>query len=37
MNIKRFVGAWLIYVVVTFIMGFVWHLVLFRDLYSTVS
>jgi hypothetical protein len=28
-----FFGSWLVYVVVTFAMGFVWHLLLFKDLY----
>lgn len=37
MNRKRFVGAWLIYVAVTFVMGFVWHLVLFKDLYRELA
>lgn len=37
MNIKRFVGAWLSYVAVTFVMGFVWHLVLFKKLYRELA
>lgn len=37
MNVKKFVRAWLAYVIVTFAMGFTWHLVLFRDLYRELA
>jgi uncharacterized membrane protein len=37
MNMRQFVGAWLIYIAVTFVMGFVWHLVLFKDLYRELA
>lgn len=33
----EFFGSWLAYVAVTFIMGFVWHLVLFKDLYRRLA
>ncbi len=32
-----FLGTWLAYVVVTFAMGFVWHLVLFKRLYAKLA
>jgi hypothetical protein len=32
-----FFGSWLAYVVVTFAMGFIWHLVLFRQLYARLG
>lgn len=37
MNKSKFLQAWLAYVVITFIMGFVWHLVLFKDLYAELA
>jgi len=37
MKQNRFVGAWLVYVAVTFVMGFVWHLVLFKGLYRELA
>lgn len=33
----EFFGSWLAYVVITFVMGFVWHLVLFKDLYRRLA
>ena len=32
-----FFASWLAYVVVTFAMGFVWHLVLFKELYAKLG
>jgi hypothetical protein len=32
-----FLGSWLAYVVVTFAMGFIWHLVLFKQLYAKLA
>ena len=32
-----FFGSWLAYVVVTFAIGFVWHLVLFKELYAKLG
>lgn len=32
-----FLGAWLAYVVITFAMGFLWHLVLFKGLYARLA
>jgi len=37
MEYGRFFGAWLAYLVVTFAMGYVWHLVLFKDLYARLA
>ena len=37
MHIGSFLGAWLAYLVVTFAMGYVWHLVLFRRLYAGLA
>jgi len=37
MQTTRFLGAWLAYVVVTFAIGYVWHLVLFRKLYARLA
>lgn len=34
---REFVLAWAVYVVVTFGLGFVWHLVLFRRTYSRLG
>lgn len=33
----EFFGAWLAYVVITFVLGFVWHLVLFKGLYRRLA
>jgi hypothetical protein len=33
MNIRKFIVAALAYVGVSFILGFVWHLILFKDIY----
>jgi hypothetical protein len=32
-----FFGSWLAYVVVTFAIGFVWHLILFKQLYDKLG
>lgn len=32
-----FLGSWLAYVVVTFALGFVWHLILFKQLYAKLA
>jgi hypothetical protein len=32
-----FFGSWLAYVVVTFALGFIWHLVLFKELYAKLG
>jgi hypothetical protein len=37
MDAARFAGAWFAYLVVTFAMGYVWHLVLFKDLYARLA
>jgi hypothetical protein len=34
---SRFLAAWAAYVVITFAMGFVWHLVLFKPLYRRLA
>ena len=33
----QFFGSWLAYLVITFAMGFVWHLVLFKKLYAKLG
>lgn len=33
----KFFGSWFAYLVITFAMGFVWHLVLFKDLYAKLG
>jgi hypothetical protein len=33
----KFVGSWLAYLVITFAMGFVWHLMLFKELYAKLG
>lgn len=37
METKRFVAAWVVYLVLTFALGFTWHLVLFEDLYRRLA
>jgi hypothetical protein len=37
MSTTKFFWSWLTYVVITFVMGFVWHLVLFKDLYARLG
>jgi hypothetical protein len=32
-----FFGSWLAYLVITFALGFVWHLVVFKDLYRRLA
>lgn len=31
---KKFLAGWLGYIVITFALGFLWHLILFRDVYD---
>lgn len=33
----KFFGSWFAYLVITFAMGFVWHLVLFKKLYAELG
>lgn len=33
----KFFGSWFAYLLVTFAMGYVWHLVLFKDLYAKLA
>ena len=37
MKIKKFFGAWMAYVLVTFLFAIVWHLVLFKDIYRELA
>ena len=37
MKLKKFVGACVAYVVVTFLFAVVWHLLLFKDLYRELA
>lgn len=37
MHAKPFLGAWVAYVLITFALGFVWHLVLFASLYEELA
>ncbi|MFN8006770.1 MAG: DUF1761 domain-containing protein [Terriglobia bacterium] len=37
MKAGKFLGAWLSYVLVTFAMGFVWHLIIFKKLYEELA
>jgi len=37
MDIGSFLAAWLAYLVVTFAMGYLWHLVLFKKLYAELA
>jgi hypothetical protein len=37
MQLKKFVSAWAAYVIVTFVLGFIWHLVLFKALYHELA
>lgn len=37
MGTKKFIGAWLAYLTVTFPVAYVWHLVLFDDLYRKLA
>ncbi|KAA0223886.1 DUF1761 domain-containing protein [candidate division KSB1 bacterium] len=37
MQTRKFIGAWAAYVAITFCLGFVWHLVLFKDLYHELA
>lgn len=34
---KQFAFAWLSYTVITFALGFLWHLVIFKDLYDELA
>jgi len=33
----QFFGSWFAYIVITFVMGFVWHLVTFKALYAKLA
>lgn len=33
----EFFGSWFAYLVITFVLGFVWHLKLFKDLYKRLA
>ena len=33
----KFFGSWFAYLVITFAMGFVWHLVIFKELYAELG
>ena len=37
MKAGKFVGAWICYVLVTFAMGFVWHLLVFKKIYDELA
>ncbi len=37
MNVKKFTLATLAYVTVSFVLGFTWHLILFKDSYHSLS
>ena len=37
MKAGKFVGAWISYVIVTFAMGFVWHLLVFKKIYDELA
>lgn len=37
MSIAAFFGSWLAYLIITFAMGFLWHLVLFKRLYRRLA
>lgn len=37
MQTRKFIGAWAAYVAITFCLGFVWHLVLFKNLYHELA
>jgi hypothetical protein len=37
MRVKRFLVAWAAYVIVTFAAGFIWHLVLFKQVYRDLG
>lgn len=37
METKTFLGAWGAYVLTTFVMGFVWHLLVFEELYRELA
>lgn len=37
MKAGKFVGAWISYVLVTFAMGFVWHLLVFKKIYDELA
>ena len=37
MLIAKFFSSWLAYLVITFAMGFVWHLVIFKELYAKLG
>ena len=32
-----FYGSWLAYLIITFALGFLWHLVVFKDLYRRLA
>ena len=37
MKTGKFIGAWISYVLVTFAMGFVWHLIAFKKIYDELA
>lgn len=37
MQTNKFISAWVAYVAVTFMLGFIWHLVLFKALYHELA
>ena len=37
MQTKTFLAGWISYLVVTFALGYVWHLVAFKDLYARLA
>jgi hypothetical protein len=37
MFIAAFYGSWFAYLVITFALGFIWHLVVFKDLYRRLA
>jgi hypothetical protein len=37
MPAKKLYSAWLAYLVITFVLGYLWHLVLFKDLYAKLA
>lgn len=37
MKAGKFVAAWICYVLVTFVMGYVWHLVAFKKIYDELA
>jgi len=37
MSVAKFVWSWFTYIAITFALGFVWHLVLFKTLYAELG